>query len=184
MAAHVAGGVKPPFEGDTQPAGAASTPDPGIVAVGALIGIGFGQLESDTLAHVAALGPGMRLTPWRLILVEGLREMPRHQGLVTDGDDPLLRVMACTGAPICPEAHAETRVLAATLAPHIPAGTRLHVSGCAKGCAHPAPCALTLVGTADGFDLVRDGSPRDVPAMRGLTSAQILDDPCTLLGGR
>jgi len=184
MAAHVARGVKPPFEADMHPAAAAGAPDPGVVAAGALVGVAFGQLESATLTSVAALGPGMRLTPWRMILVEGLREMPQHEGLVTDADDPLLRVIACTGAPICPEAHAETRVLAASLAPHIPANTRLHVSGCAKGCAHPAPSALTLVGTADGFDLVRDGSPRDVPAIRGLTSAEILGDPGAVLGGR
>jgi precorrin-3B synthase len=109
--------------------------------------------------------------------------MPRHEGLVTRDDDPLLRVIACTGAPVCPEAHGETRGLAATLAPHIPADTNLHVSGCAKGCAHPARSALTLVGTAEGFELVRDGSPRDVPVIRGLTAEKILDDPRAVLGG-
>lgn len=184
MAAHVARGAKPPFEGDTQPAAEAGTPGPGVVAAGALIAIGLGQLESATLAHVAALGPGIRLTPWRMMLVEGLREMPQHEGLVTDADDPLLRVIACTGAPVCPEAHGETRALAATLAPHLPADARLHVSGCAKGCAHPTPSALTLVGTADGFDLVRDGSPRDTPAIPGLSREKILADPGVLLGGR
>ncbi len=54
-----------------------------------------------------------------MMLVEGMREMPQHPGLVTRADDPLLRVIACTGAPVCPEAHAETRELAAALAPHI-----------------------------------------------------------------
>jgi precorrin-3B synthase len=118
------------------------------------------------------------------MLVEGVREMPQHPGLVTRADDPLLRVVACTGAPVCPEAFAGTRELAAALTPHIPAGTTLHVSGCPKGCAHPAPSTLTLVGTADGLDLVRDGSARDVPAMRGLERAAILADPLAVLGGR
>ena len=69
-------------------------------------------------------------------------------------------------------------------APAIPPDKRLHVSGCAKGCARPGPSALTLVGTPDGFNLVRDGSPRDVPVMRGLTLAQLLADPGALMGAR
>jgi precorrin-3B synthase len=185
MAAHVATGKLPDiFAGRTQPAPALAVPDPGLVASGALVGFAFGQLRSETLGHLATLAPGLRLTPWRMMLVEGVREMPRYPGLVTRADDPLLRVVACTGAPTCPEAFAETRELAAALAPQIPAGRTLHVSGCPKGCAHPAPSALTLVGTADGFDLVRDGSPRDVAVVRGLARAAILADPGAVLGGR
>ena len=108
--------------------------------------------------------------------------MPRHEDLVTRADDPLLRVVACTGAPACPGAHTQTRRLAAALAPHIGAGQRLHVSGCAKGCAHPGPSTITLVGTANGFDLVRQGSTRDPPAVRGLAPAKILADVDALMG--
>jgi precorrin-3B synthase len=184
MAAHVAGNLRLPFESETRPAISAAIPGPGIVTVGALVGMAFGQLDSAALADIATLAPGLRLTPWRMILLEGLQVMPRHDNLITRSDDPLLRVVACTGAPVCPEAHAETRALAATLAPHIPADTRLHVSGCAKGCAHPAPSAFALVGTANGFDLVRDGSPRDTPAMRGLTPEKIVGAVGMLRGGR
>jgi precorrin-3B synthase len=141
-------------------------------------------MQSQTLGTLARLAPGLRLTPWRMLFLEGLRELPRHEGLITRRGDPLLRVAACTGAPGCPEAHAETRVLAAALAPHTPAELDLHVSGCAKGCAHPGPSALTLVGTPDGFDLVRNGSARDVPVMRGLTPAKLLADPGGLMRGR
>jgi precorrin-3B synthase len=184
MAAHVATGKVPDtFAGKTQPAPALAVPDPGLVASGALVGLAFGQLQSETLGHLATLAPGLRLTPWRMMLIEGVCAIPQRPDLVTRADDPLLRVIACTGAPACPEAFAETRALAAALAPYIPSGTRLHVSGCSKGCAHRAPSALTLVGTADGFDLVRDGSPRDVPAMRGLARAAILADPLAVLGG-
>ncbi len=70
---------------------------------------------------------GLRLTPWRMLFVEGVRDMPKGDGLVTEADDPILRVIACTGAPACREAHAETRALAAELAAHIPAGSSLHV---------------------------------------------------------
>jgi precorrin-3B synthase len=185
MAAHVATCRLPDtLAGESRPAPALAVPNPGLVASGTLAGLAFGQLQSETLGTLAVLAPGLRLTPWRMMLVESPRELPQHQDLVTRADDPLLRVVACTGAPVCPEAMAETRELAAALAPHIPTGAKLHVSGCAKGCAHPAPSALTLVGTADGFDLIRGGSPRDVPAMRGLAPERILADPLSVLGGR
>ena len=186
MAAHIAAGVRLPdtLVGDAEPARAMAPPHPQLHDDGALVGLAFGQLQSKTLGILATLAPGLRLTPWRMLFLEGLREMPRHDGLITRAGDPLLRVVACTGAPGCPEAHAETRALAARLAPSIPADERLHVSGCAKGCAHPGPSALTLVGTPDGFDVVRDGSPRDVPVMRGLDRARLLADPRVLTGAR
>jgi precorrin-3B synthase len=155
------------------PASTSASTSPGINPSGALVGLVFGQMQGETLSVLAGLGSGLRLTPWRMVLVEGLREMPQHRGLVTRADDPLLRVVACTGAPACPEAQAETRALAMSLAPHLAPDTSLHVSGCSKGCAHPNPSDITLVGTPHGFDLVRDGSPRDLPAQRGLTVADV-----------
>jgi precorrin-3B synthase len=186
MAAHIAGGAMLPntLVGDTAPAASTSRPHPGLVAGGALVGLPFGQIESAALNHLGSLAPGLRLTPWRMILLEGLHEMPRHDGLVTRVDDPSIRIAACTGAPACPEAKAETRLLAAALAPHVPKDARLHVSGCAKGCAHLGSSDLTLVGSENGFDLVRHGTARDEPALRGLSRETILRDPAALLGAR
>jgi len=168
------------FASKATPALTPASLDPGVHPAGALVGLAFGQMQGGTLEYLAGLAPGLRLTPWRMILVEGLREMPQHEGIVTRADDPLLRVVACTGAPGCPEARAETRGLAAALAPQIAPDTLLHVSGCAKGCAHPGPSDVTLVGTPDGFDLVRDGSARDLPVSRGLTAADVV----ALMGAR
>jgi len=186
MTAHLAAGAKLPaaLAGETQPGPELPPPKPQLCTVGPLVGLAFGQLRGETLAHLAGLAPGLRLTPWRMLLVEGLRAMPEYEGLVTEADDPVLRVVACTGAPICPQAFAKTRELAAALAPHVAPDLTLHVSGCAKGCAHPATAALTLVGTADGLDLVRDGTARDVPMMRGIDAGSILADPPAWLGGR
>jgi len=185
MAAYLATvNVPDALAGQSRPASMTASSEPGVYEGGALVGFAFGQLQSATLDYLAALAPGLRMTPWRMILLEGMREMPAHDGLVTRAHDPMLRVIACTGAPGCPEARAETRALAASLAPHLPGNVTLHVSGCAKGCAHPGPSEVTLVGAADGYDLVRHGSPRDVPAMRGLTPAQLLVDPRVLTGAR
>ena len=183
MAAHLAAGATIPIAlaGPAIPAPAMPRPRPGLEAGGALVGFAFGQLQATTLRVLALQADGLRLTPWRMIFAEGLRDMPEGDGLVTEADDPILRVIACPGAPACREAHAETRALAAELAAHIPADSRLHVSGCTKGCAHPGPAPLTLVATADGFDLIRDGSARDTPVLRGLYRDNIVADP-SLLG--
>jgi precorrin-3B synthase len=186
MAAHVASGTKLPdmLAGNMAPTATKSQPQPGLLSAGALVGLAFGQLQSTTLKYLGSRAVGLRLTPWRMILLEGLREMPQLDELVTRADDPRLRVAACTGAPACPEAKAETRMLAAALAPHVPKDAHLHVSGCAKGCAHPRSSDLTLVGTEDGFDLVRRGTARDAPALRGLAREKILGDPAALFGAR
>jgi precorrin-3B synthase len=179
MAAHVARGAKLPdaLAGSAMPAPALPMPSPGVSANGALVGIALGQLQSATLKYLSECAASLRVTPWRMILLEGLREMPLHDGIVAHANDPLLRIAACTGAPACEAAHAETRALAGALAPHLPAQSRLHVSGCAKGCAYPGVADVTLVATADGFDLVRNGTTRDLPALRGLKPADILAEP-------
>jgi len=186
MATLIASGTRLPhgLAGVAKPAPQASPPSPCVHPRGALVALAFGQLQSETLGILARLAPGLRMTPWRMILVEDFLDMPRHDGLVTHADDPLLRVTACTGAPGCPEAHVETRHFAAALAADIPKGAHVHVSGCAKGCAHPAPTDITLVGSANGFDLVRNGGARDQPALRALAPATILADAAALMGAR
>jgi precorrin-3B synthase len=184
MAAHLANGAKLPdaLAGHAEPAPAVSPPGPGLYTDGALVGLAFGQLQCVTLKFLSRLAPALRITPWRMIFVEALAEMPRHHGLVTRADDPILRVVACTGAPACPQAQAETRELAAALAPFIAPDARLHVSGCAKGCAYRGISSITLVGTSEGFDLIRDGCTRDVPVARGVDPAAMCADPAILMG--
>ena len=166
MAALIARGVLPPddLRGEMAPAPAMPAPGPGLRAEGALVALAFGQLEAGTLAALAGLGHDLRLTPWRMLLVEGAAALPDLPGLVTDPAAPILRVIACTGAPGCPQALAPTRDLARRLAPLVPGGAILHVSGCAKGCALPRPAPLVLTATAKGFRLIRD----DVAAGEGV----------------
>lgn len=185
MAAHIASGavVPPSLRGETEPAPVMAAARPGQYPQGAMVGVAFGQMLHTTLHQFAGCGHALRLTPWRMVLSEGKREMPSGAGLITEPFDPALRVIACSGAPRCREAHADTRALAAALAPRIAPDSRLHVSGCGKGCAHSGTAAVTLVATHAGFDLVRDGSTRDEPVLRGLNSADIVSDPSILVGG-
>jgi precorrin-3B synthase len=186
MAAHLADGAKPPENlcGHALPAPKQATPNPGLTPQGALFGVAFGHLTCTTLNWLAKHAEALRMIPWRMMLAEGMREMPACEGLITRADDSLLRVIACSGAPRCREAHADTRSLALALAPHLAADARLHVSGCAKGCAQSGPASITLVATAQGFDLIRNGSTRDRPVLRGLSGAGIAANPHLLPGGR
>jgi precorrin-3B synthase len=53
--------------------------------------------------------------------------------------------------------------IAATAAPFLDRSFTIHVSGCAKGCAHPQAAAVTVVGAPEGCALIADGSARDIP---------------------
>ena len=147
-----------------------------LIARGALVGFAFGQMQAETLAELAALGP-IRVTPWRMLLIEGLKALPDLPDLLTDPADPLGRVIACTGAPGCPQAHRPTRPLARRLAPAVPPGAILHVSGCAKGCAHPGPATITLTATPRGFDRAENARAGDAPVARDLPDTLTLKAP-------
>ncbi len=142
-------------------------PQPGLYPAGALVATAFGQIDAITLATLAGLGP-LRVTPWRMLLIEGAVTLPARPSLICDPADPLLRVVACVGAPSCAQAHAATRTLARALARHVPPGQTLHVSGCAKGCAMPRAASVTLTATPAGFDLIRDATADAAPDHTGL----------------
>jgi precorrin-3B synthase len=101
-------------------------------------------------------------------------------GCIVDPADPRLRILACPGQPGCGAATVDTGADVARL---LAAGgvfrDLLHVSGCAKGCAHPGPAALTLVGEAGRYGLVRGGTARQPPERSGLT----IEQAAVLLGG-
>lgn len=151
---------------------AAAAPQLGQIAQGWLVGAEFGQFHATTLAALSKLG-ALRMTPWHMLLVEGATHAPDLAGLITQPNDPRLRVVACTGAPGCLQAAAATRPLARALAPHVPIGRLLHVAGCAKGCAH-SKAAVTLVATPAGFDLIRNGTASSPPDLFALPPETIL----------
>jgi precorrin-3B synthase len=99
----------------------------------------------------------------------------RAAGLILDPVDPRRRVAACPGAPACARGSTPTGADAARLAGEAARlGIAVHVSGCAKGCAHPEPAALTLVGEGGRYRLVTGGRASD-PASAPAAFAAILD---------
>ena len=134
----------------------------------------------DRLAEVAAdLGvDDVRVSPTRgfVLPVRGARSHRRPYavaalaaaGFVTAPDDPRRAVATCPGAPACASGSTPTGADAARLAeafrPFAAAGLTAHVSGCAKGCAHPGRADLTLVGRDGRYGVVLGGAPGDAPA--------------------
>lgn len=193
MAAHLTRpAIEPPaaFRDAPRASGVQGTPRarPGPHPLGQLVGFEFGQLPAGTLAELATLGP-LRITPWRMLLIEGLAAAPSLPGVITDPDDPMLRVVACTGAPACPQALAPTRPLARSLAQTLvrtmvqamagPAleGPLLHVSGCAKGCARTGSSPLTLLAEPGGFALIVEGTIASPPLLRSLDATVLMAHP-------
>ncbi|MGI4745691.1 MAG: precorrin-3B synthase [Janthinobacterium lividum] len=167
-----------------QPTGFVARQSP--VAVGPLpanafgIGVPPGRLDAELLQQLAALaeqlGDGtIRLTPWRALVLAGLQPGAEQTlcstlaGQLLDPTDPRLRTASCIGAPACPRGSVPAPKAAFRLGALLPDGVFLHVSGCAKGCAHPGTAPLTLVGHDGHYDLVIDGRAGDAPLHRGLT---------------
>ncbi|MBV8837161.1 MAG: precorrin-3B synthase [Alphaproteobacteria bacterium] len=184
---NIAEAPPPPVRRAAEPIGLHPLRD-GRLALG--VALAFGQAESEALARLASSARdhgtrALRPAPGRALLLIGLDHdgaarvvsEAEQLGFITRADDPRRRVAACAGKPACASAFLAARALAAALAPHLPrhgGAIALHISGCPKGCAHPAPAALTVVGDARGAGIVRDGSAAATP--------QRYLDPADLVG--
>jgi precorrin-3B synthase len=176
MAAHIATRGAP-VGAETAPLPAAPVPEPGATPQGTLLGFAFGQTTAESFAQLAELG-ALRLTPWRMVLMEGVTPSAPLPDFITDARDPRRRVQVCTGAPGCRQALSDTRDAARAIAAHLSPDSddTIHISGCAKGCAHPAPAPVTLTASHDGhFTLIRHGRAGDPPQSAPLTVTQIQD---------
>ena len=139
------------------------------------VALPFGQMEAAALTALATAATDagvttIRLAPHHTLLLDNAPEaLIAHAatlGFITDPADPRRRISACIGSAGCASGHLPARVLATELSARLPDPVaHLHVSGCAKGCAHPRRAALTLVGRADGYGLVISGRAGDTPAM-------------------
>jgi precorrin-3B synthase len=143
-------------------------------------GLAFGHataasLDELTQAAAAQGAAGLRAAPGRTLLLIGfapqaaasMAAIAERLGFVVRADDPRRHVFACAGAPICSSALIPARAMAPRMAEIAAAQLGpdfdIHISGCAKGCAHSKQAALTVVGAASGCALIAGGRPRDIP---------------------
>jgi precorrin-3B synthase len=142
------------------------------------VGLAFGHADAATLERLAQAAnnsgtAGIRAAADRALLIVGLTVQTastvaaeaERLGFVVRANDPRRYVVACAGAPVCAAAHIAARTLAPTVAEaartHLDSDSLIHISGCAKGCAHPGAARLTIVGRHDGCAVISNGSVRD-----------------------
>ncbi len=161
-------------------------PPPPIAAVGPIAGLGavagglalpFGQAEAVALSALARAAGDAGIqrfapAPDRRLLFAGSASAvdatlmaAAELGFITEPSDPRRFLFACIGSDGCASGRYPARALAkaaaAPLSPWLDGSLTLHFSGCAKGCAHPEPAALTLSGIDKDAELVLDGRARD-----------------------
>lgn len=122
-------------------------------------------------------------TPWRAVLVPGdAKTLAESLQLAVTPDDPRMAIVACTGSPGCASASVPTRRDATRLAAELTGLPGLvHLSGCAKGCAHPGPAAITLTGNAGLYDFIPSGRADGAPLASGLALDEAIDLITSLL---
>jgi precorrin-3B synthase len=141
------------------------------------VALAFGYVEAAVLQrlarHAAACGAmSIQPSPGRSLLIIGLDPAAAIEltaaaaaaGLLVRPDDPRRFIVACAGAPACDSAKLSTRELAPAIAEaaraFLDGSVTIHVTGCAKGCAHPGAAALTFIGPNR---LVIQGRAGDAP---------------------
>ncbi|WP_313712461.1 precorrin-3B synthase [Pseudomonas sp.] len=120
----------------------------------------------------------LRLSPWQSLMLTNIAAAGLEQaraelaalGLLCQADEPLARVVACTGSSGCAKAQAETKADAVELAALLGSGApgSVHLSGCPRSCAvaHVAPATL-LARSPGRYDLyLRDSHLPGLGALR------------------
>ena len=138
------------------------------------IGLPFGHSDSENLSKLIdaarhAGAAGLRASPGRALLLMNVTSRATTKliteaaalGFIVDPVDPRRKVVACAGAPICASGQIASRAMApavAEAARSLPAGDIIHLSGCVKGCAHPSPAPLAVIGRDGCCDVFVDGA--------------------------
>lgn len=142
---------------------------PGLSSVGA--GFVLGRLDSRLLRALADLaereGDGtLRLTPWQGVLLpnipsertDAVLAILDDLGLATSAEQPLSRLIACSGSTGCARGLADTKGDALRLAERLqnPLPSGVHLCGCPRSCAAAHVAPFTLLAVANGrYDLFR-----------------------------
>lgn len=165
----------------------------GACAIG--VALPFGQahaLNLIALTRIAGANGAVwaALAPQRTLLLGPIDEMTAFAlgtaadtlGFIVDARDARRRIAACAGAPACASGFIPSRELAAQIAERLPQGSfALHVSGCSKGCAHPRPAPLTILGTAQGTRIIEDDSVLHLPGGTPYTDDTVAETVCRIV---
>lgn len=148
----------------------------------AVIAPAFGQITSQALSALCKIAGDLGIRSMRPGPLHGLYALGRHDacaalldyaataGLIVSDNDPRTAIAVCAGAPSCASAYAPVRTIAEFAAKEcaglLDGSFTLHLSGCGKGCAHPAPALLAFSGTLEGFSFGYQAKASALPDMR------------------
>ncbi|WP_174442241.1 hypothetical protein [Azospirillum brasilense] len=143
----------------------------------------FGRLDCDRLEALAALTHEIRITPWRALLLaapqDDAAEKATALGGILDHHDIRLKLTACSGVTGCDvgttDTHADGLAIAERAAGLLEAMRMVHVSGCAKGCAHPGAADVTLTAREGVYDVALNAAPGGTPWRSGLTPSEAIN---------
>lgn len=147
------------------------------------IGVAFGLLKARHLLHLANIteqyGNGtIRFTPWHSILLpycaaEALSDLA---DFITDEYDPRLYITVCPGKPFCMQGQQATmQDVSGLLSLWTNQTQKLHLSGCAKGCASPEVNPVTLCATPKGYNVIFNGKADQETPYQNLKLTEILN---------
>lgn len=139
-----------------------------------VVALPFGAIAAETLialcVELQALGIAeVRLSPERILILLCADQAIAQSALarastfdiITQPDDPRLRIVACAGAPSCASATYSTHALGKDLAANPPNWLDgrfvLHLSGCEKQCAQPGGSSIAVIGVPGSRKIVANG---------------------------
>lgn len=137
----------------------------------------FGRLTCATLSALSDLTDEIRITPWRALLlvdpVPGAAAVAAALGAILSAGDRRLKLTACSGLHGCDvgttDTHATALAIADRAGPLLDRVRMVHVSGCAKGCAHPGAADVTLTARDGVYDVALNAKPGAAPWRAGLS---------------
>ena len=143
-----------------------------LVAAASRLGrIDAAQLE--TLADLAEQygDASLRLTPWQGLLLPNIPEQSASKvqhtlaelGLLTDAQEPLSNLIACTGSSACGKGLADSKADALRLAERLRASTarpQVHLSACPRSCAAAHTAPFTLLASSAGHYQLYQRTPQ------------------------
>jgi precorrin-3B synthase len=148
-------GAELPSTVPAQPVGISGQPG-GEFALTVLAPLGRLSAEQARLLAEHAGQRGLRITPWRSVVVPDLADPDAVSaafaaaGLGVDATSKWYRLSACTGRPGCGKALADVQADARAAAGER-AGQQVHWSGCERRCGRPHDTKVDIVASTEGY---------------------------------
>ncbi len=152
----------------------------------------LGRIDTAQLNALADLAEhygdaSLRLTPWQGLL---LPNIPEHSadnllhalaelGLLTDAQEPLSNLIACTGSAACAKGLADSKADALQLAERLRTCTarpQVHLSACPRSCAAAHTAPFTLLASSAGHYQLYQRTPEAAGFGQLLANTMTIDE--------